>query len=293
MMFSGDPGAVLAQLFFAVVDAFALTVLVFLRRRFGERFFNLSRFGMGVGILAFLIMLRSLAGALLGALPMFMGMFGVPPLLGFLAGPMLAPHRYAPPPHALFDAASALYWAFILVGGAQLIAVWLRSWRPGDSVPVHSKSAGEPLLSFGGRINHWLTIIFLEPIAVMLLGFFLHACDETLPFTYFVVLALFLAASATHQYRLYRDDMLDEQDARILAGFYAAQMKHVAAGNKPTMRLGKLFMPFVLPRGQKLQLEVLRNWAARHHAAANDTEPVTTAEARASEQTPPAPPDAA
>jgi hypothetical protein len=280
MMFSGDPGAVAAQFIFAVVDAFALTVLVFLRKGFGERFYTVFKFGMGLSILAFLIALRSLAGALLGALPMVMGMFGVPPLIGMLAGPMLSPPHHAEP-HALFDAASLLYWAFLLVGFGQLVIVWLRSWNIGHWAPVHSKSAGEPLLTFGGRVNHWLAIIILEPLAVLLLGQILQACDPSVPFTYFVVLALFIAASATHQYRLYRDDLLDEQDARLLAGFYSETAKRVAAGGKATSKLGGFFFPLLLPKKPEAQVDMLRQWAKRHHEAAAGDEPP-----------PPAPPPA-
>jgi hypothetical protein len=272
MMFSGDPGAVVAQFLFAAVDAFALTVLVFLRRGFGERFYTVTKFGMAVGILAFLITLRSLAGAMLGVLPMFMGMFGVPPLLGMLAGPMLA-GRHQAEPQALFDGASFLYWAFVLVGFAQLVIVWLRSWNIGNWAPVHSKSAGEPLLTLGGRVNHWLAIIVLEPLAVLLLGQILHACDPSVPFTYFVVLALFIAASATHQYRLYKDDLLDEQDARLLAGFYAETAKRVSAGEKPASKLGGFFFPLLLPRKPEAQVDMLRQWAKRHHDAASPEEP--------------------
>jgi hypothetical protein len=228
---------------------------------------------MGVGILAFLITLRSLAGAMLGVLPMFMGMFGVPPLIGMLAGPMLAGRHHPAEPHALFDAASFLYWAFVLVGFAQLVIVWLRSWNIGNWAPVHSKSAGEPLLTFGGRVNHWLAIIFLEPLAVLLLGQFLHACDPSVPFTYFVVLALFIAASATHQYRLYKDDLLDEQDARLLAGFYAETAKRVSAGGKPASKLGGFFFPLLLPRKPDAQVDMLRQWAKRHHDEAAGEEP--------------------
>src|ERR1019366_1717226 len=264
MMFANDPGAVVAQFMFAAVDAFALTVLVFLRKGFGERFYTVIKFGMGVGILAFLITLRSFAGAMLGVLPMFMGMFGVPPLIGMLAGPMLA-GRHQVEPHALFDAASLLYWAFVLVGFAQLVIVWLRSWNIGNWAPVHSKSAGEPLLTFGGRVNHWLAIIFLEPLAVLLLGQILHACDPSVPTGYFGVLAFFIAASATHQYRLYKDDLLDEQDARLLAGFYAATAKRVSAGGKPTSKLGGFFFPLLLPRKPEAQVDMLRQWAKRHH----------------------------
>src|ERR1019366_2812453 len=282
MMFSGDPGAVAAQFLFAVVDAFALTVLVFLRKGFGERFYTVFKFGMGLGILAFLIMLRSLAGALLGALPMVMGMFGVPPLLGMLAGPMLSPPHPAPEPHALFDAASLLYWAFLLVGFGHLVVGWLRSWNIGHWAPVHSKSAGEPLLTFNGRVNHWLAITVLEPLVVILLGQILHACDPSVPFTYFVVLALFIAASALHQYRLYRDDLLDEQDARLLAGFYAGQAKQVAAGGKPTSKLRGFFFPLLLPKKPAAQVDMLRQWAKRHHEAAAGDEPP-----------PPSPPPAA
>jgi len=286
MMFANDPGAVVVQLIFGAVDAFALTVLVFFRKGFGERFYTVFKFGMGVAILSLLMGLRALAQGLAGLLPLVMGMaggmMGVPPVLGMLAGGSRMMNRAPPPPpHALFDAANLLYWAFILVGGAQLIFVWLRSWRIGDAMPVHSKSTGEPLLSFGGRVNHWLAVIFLEPVAILLLGRVLVACDPNMPYAYFVVLALFIQASALHQWRLYRDDMLDEQDARLLAGFYSAQAKHVEAGGKPLAKIAGFFMPLVLPKKPALQLDVLRQWAKRHQDGATDEPP------------PPAPPPAA
>jgi hypothetical protein len=122
-------------------------------------------------------------------------------------------------------------------------------------------------------VNHWLAIIVLEPLAVLLLGQILHACDGSVPFFYFVVLALFIAASATHQFRLYRDDLLDEMDARLLAGFYAGQAKQVAAGGKPTSKLGGFFFPLMLPKKPEAQVNMLRQWAKRHHEAAAGDEP--------------------
>jgi hypothetical protein len=291
MMFANDPGAIVAQFLFGAVDAFALTILVFLRRGFGERFYTVLKFGMGLGILSFLMALRSFAGALLGVLPMVMTVFGVPPLIGMLAGPLLAqPHHHEP--RALFDAAGLLYWGFVIVGGGQLAAVWLRSWRLGEGVHVHSKSTGESLLSFGGRVNHWIATIILEPFVVLLLGQLLHACDPTVPTTYFAVLAFFIGASALHQYRLYRDAYLDELDSRLLAGFYSEQAKRVEAGRKPAFKLGSFFFPLILPRKPAMQVDMLREWARRHQEGGADSAEVRAA-SMADEPPPSAPPAAA
>jgi hypothetical protein len=307
MMFATDPGAVVVQLLMSGIDAFALTVLVFFRKDFGERFLTLAKYMMGVGILSFLMGVRALAHAAAGMLPMVMGMaggigasmLGVPPVLGgLLAGPGMMmgrpqPHvpMGPPPPHALFDAAHFLYWAFIIVGGLQLVLVMLRSWGIGNATPVYSRSTGEPLLSFGGRINHWLAVIILEPLAVLMLGQLLKACDPNVPYAYFVVLALFIQASSLHQFHLYRSDMLDEQDARLLASFYTAQAKNVAEGKKPTSKLGGFFMPLLLPKKPALQLEVLRQWAKRHQdSPREDTVSREDAGPRDEVTTPPPPP---
>jgi hypothetical protein len=287
MFSANDPGAVVAQLIFSLVDAFALTILVFFRKNFGERFLTVFKFGMAVGILAFLMGLRSLVAVLIGALPLFMGMFGISPFLGMLAAPMLS-HRHAEP-QALFDAAKLLYYAFIFVGGGHLVAMWLRSWRIGDKVPVLSRSTGEPLLTFNGRLNYWLVVLALEPLCVLLLGQILNACDPRLPYAYFVVLALFIQASAFHQYRLYKSDLLDQQDARLMAGFYTEQAKRVAAGGKPAWKLGGLFMPLMLPRKPAMQVDVLRQWASQYRAEA---EPVALPSS-SEEASPPPPPQQA
>jgi hypothetical protein len=108
---------------------------------------------------------------------------------------MLSPHHAEP--QALFDAAKLLYWAFIFVGGGHLVAIWLRSWRIGNAAPVHSRSIGEPLLTFNGRINYWLVVLVLEPLAILLLGQILHACDPRVPYAYFVCQALWRPRCAT------------------------------------------------------------------------------------------------
>lgn len=41
------PAQVVAQLIFSLVDAFALTILVFFRKGFGERFYTVFKFGLG------------------------------------------------------------------------------------------------------------------------------------------------------------------------------------------------------------------------------------------------------
>jgi len=266
MMFANDPGAVVTHIIFSAIDAMALTALVFLRKQFGERFYTIFKFGLAVSLLTFLMGLREMAAGLMqGAAFLYGGPLAMMATRGMMSGPARKT--------ALFDATHLFYDAFLVVGGIQLVLVLLRSWRIGTTVPVHSKSCGQPLLSFGGRVNHWIATIFLEPIAVLFAGYVLRLCDGNLPTSYFTVLAIFLAISATHQWRLCRDDMLDEQDARLTAGFYADQVKHVAAGNKPSMLLGRIFLPFVVPRAPKLQLDVLRNWATRYREAANDTAP--------------------
>ncbi len=279
MMFANDPGAVVAHVIFSLIDAMALTALVFLRKQFGERFYTIFKYGLAVSLLSFLMGVRAVGASLVqGAAFLYGGPLAAMAANAAMSGP--------PPQRALFDATHLFYGAFLIVGGVQLVLVLLRSWRIGNGAPVHSKSTGQPLLSFGGRVNHWIATIFLEPLAVVLAGHVLRFFDPNLSESYFMVLAVFLGISAVHQWRLCRDDMLDEQDARILAGFYADQVKHVAAGNKPSMLLGRIFMPFVVPRTPKLQLDVLRNWALRYREAANDTKPEPAAASAASEQTP-------
>ncbi len=270
-----DPGAMVAQLFFAIVDAFAQTVLVFTRRRFGERFFTPIRFAMSLGILWTLITLKSMSGWLLGLLPFLLPMMGMSPLWSLLAGPLLArPH--GPPVHPLFDAANLLYWGFVIAGSGHLIAVFRRSWKIGDVEPVFSRSTGEPLLMLGGRVPYFVATIVLEPLAVIVLGELLHACDGTMPTAYFDMLAVFLNASALHQYRLYKDDLLDQQDAQLMAGFMTEQYKRVSAGEKPTSKLlGRFFRPLMLPRQPAMQVDVLRQWAKQHQEAAGLDTPGT------------------
>lgn len=288
---ANDPGAVIAQVFFAIIDGMGITVLVFMRRRFGERFFTPLKFVIGVMILATLIALKSMAGMLAGILPMLLPMmFGMNPMIGLLAGPLLA-RPQAPPIHPLFDAANLLYWAFIVVGVGHLVAVFRRSWKIGDVQPVFSRSTGEPLLMLSGRVPYFVATILLEPVAILLLGEILRACDPRIPYGYFWMLAVFLSTSALHQFRLFKDDQLDQQDAQLMAGFFTEQVKRVSAGQKPNSNmLGRFFRPLLLPRQPAMQVDVLRQWARQHQEAAGLDELPAASD---NKPPPPAPPPAA
>jgi hypothetical protein len=295
LMFASDPGVVIAQFVFSVVDAAALTTLVFFRKDFGERFLTVFKYGLGIAILTFLLALRAIASTLLGGLAMLMG----GPLIGMMAGGMLqnqAAVRAAH--HGLFDAANLLYWGFVLVGGYQLATVLYHSYFPGDRVPTHSKSTGTPLLSFGNRVNHALTTIFIEPLAVLFLGELLTLCDPQLPYAYFICVALLLQASAVHQWRLARDEQLDEQDARILSGFYArsTDAKHVMAGGGAVSQLRAFLVSLMLRRKPALPMEQMRLWTASHRGALPGTPAPTAPSSGTStttEEPPPPPPQAA
>ena len=285
---ANDPGAVVAQLFFIIIDAATFPVLVFMRRGFGERFFTPFKFATGVGILWTLIELKSLSGWLLGLLPFLLPMMGMSPLWALLVGPLLArPH--GPEPQPLFDAASLLYWAFVVAGLGHLVAVFRRSWKIGDVEPVFSRSTGEPLLMFGSRVPYFVATIVLEPLAVLLLGEILNACDPRVPSAYFDMLAVFLNASALHQYRLFKDDLLEQQDAQLMAGFMTEQFKRVSSGQKPTSKLlGRFFRPLMLPRQPAMQVDVLRQWAKQHQEAAGlDASPAAQAASGDEPQPPP------
>jgi hypothetical protein len=208
-------------------------------------------------------------GGLMGALPLVFGMFGVPPMLGYAARGMLAsaPHR-AP----LFDGANLLYHAFLIVGGIQLACVMYRSYFPGNGVPVHSRSTGESLLTFGGRINHHIATIFLEPAAVMALGYTLVKCDPTLPISYFGMLALFIQMSALHQYRLYRDDVLDTRDAQLVAGTYARQLRDAPPRTHLVVWLAMALWR-ALPLRPAPQTNTLSSWAREQHATLGQVVP--------------------
>jgi hypothetical protein len=260
-MFANDPGAVVADIIISGIDAAALTVLVFTRRSFGERFFTPAKYVLGLIILSFVVGMRDLAHDLA------MGLAGLPFFIPVPRMQIVQP--------GLIDAARLFRLAYMLAGAIHLALGWLRSWR--GTVPVYSKSTGEPLLTFNGRIGYWLTTTLLEPIAILIGGSALTTLDPSLSMTYFVVLAIFLAISAQHQRRLARDEMLDQQDARILAGFYAAQAKNVANGGRPTPKLGGVFLPLVLPSTPGAQVNMLRQWASRYRDEAAESAPANTA----------------
>jgi|SRR5579883_1140410 len=288
---ANDPGAVVAQIFFAIIDTMGLTVLVFMRRDFGERFFTPLKYVMGIAILASLIAFNSMAGMLMGFLPLILpAMLGMNPMIGLLAGPLLASHsHHGPAIHPLFDAASLLYHGFMIAGLIHLAMVFRRSWKIGNVQPVFSRSTGEPLLMLGGRVPYFIATIILEPVAVLLAGDILHWCDPRIPYGYFWMLAVFLSTSALHQYRLYKDDLLDQQDAQLMAGFFTEQVKRVSTGQKPTSNLlGRFFRPLLLPRQSGMQVDVLRQWAKQHQEAAG-VEALPAAPA-ASDTEPPHPP---
>jgi hypothetical protein len=270
IMFATDPGAVAVQIILSTVDAFALTMLVFFRKEFGERVLTPFRYALGISILTFVMAVRAVSGTIFSGLGMLFG----GPLMGMMTSSMMRPPPGQQVHTGLFDGAVMLYWAYIIWGGFQLALVFYRSYRAGKGArPVYSKSMGESRLTFNGRVNHWVATILLEPLAVISLGYVLVLCDPSLPVSYFIVLAVFIQLSAIHQYRLYRDDLLDTRDAQLLAGFYAEQANHIAAGQKPLARLAGVFLPLMLPRKPEAQVDVLRRWAKEHaQAAANDEE---------------------
>lgn len=108
------------------------------------------------------------------------------------------------------------------------------------------------------------------------------------------MLAVFLSTSALHQYRLYKDDLLDQQDAQLMAGFFTEQVKRVSTGQKPRSNLlGRFFRPLLLPRQSAMQADVLRQWAKQHQEAAGfDALPAAPA-ARSNDSPQPPPQQAA
>ncbi len=246
-MFATDPGTVIAQGFFSLVDSFGLTGLVFLRRGFGERFLTPFKYGLGIAILTFLMALRAMATSLLGGLAMLFG----GPLMGMMAGSMLQSQEAGRAAHrGLFDAADVLYWAFILCGGfpARPRPVpLLLAWSDYRFIPRAWGNLCSPSVE---RISHGLTTIVVEPTGGSASGAGADClrpqyADVAFPWSWGCSFKL----SAIHQWRSARDERLDEVDARIVAGFLRrASEAGVVEAHNPDLERALLGSPTPAPR---------------------------------------------
>ena len=297
-----NPEMLFTVLFYMVLDAFALTMLVFFRQRFGERFLTPVHYIAGIvlaGSLAFgAAMADTGAGAARIVQHATSGQANQPAHGQRAAGmededtpqasATAAPEKTLRERLADSVGASAIagYFlaAFAAVGALRMLGIVLRRWR--DAPPVHSMSMGEPYLHAVLRLPYWLAVIVAEPLLVCLFGALLAALVAPVTGLYFNVLAVFLHLSAMHQWRLHRDALLDDQDQRIEAEAYSGQAKHLARHGKPARKPGGHFFPMVLPRKQTDQLAMLRRFAAqyRDEPAPLQTTPPPTPDAVAEEE---------
>jgi len=261
-----DPGAAVLQLIFALVDAFALTMLVWFRRRFGERFYTSIHYVLGLLILGGALAAANINDA------------ATHRAAGTVLGQFLNPHQR---PDAVATAQTAdgvvkfLLYGFAILGGVHLAyGIWNGTFRR-NPTPILSTSTGDPWLMLLPplRNRYWLTVCVAEPLLLNIIGSIVAGFTTPHVVLYFWAATLLMLVSATHQYKLHRDEMLDEQDNRILAGFYTAQAEHVAAGGVPTPSLAGIFRPLVLPRPRALQVDMLRQWAKQHQERAADAAP--------------------
>lgn len=184
---------------------------------------------------------------------------------------------------------------FLFVCGAQLAFIYwgslfrFRLWpldkfipalaRLGNRLrenPLHSRMPGEPLLHFlTFRKSYWFTVLVLEPVLLVLLGFYLqNHLYRTLTGLFFFVAAGYLALLALVAYRAQQAQILNLQDARIEALAFAAQAAELEQGKQPTARASGRFFPAVSVPDTAIGARLLRRMAERNRDLLDDPAPV-------------------
>jgi hypothetical protein len=150
-----------------VLGWFTITVVTFLRRDFGERYYTQMKFMIGLMVLGFFYVVNKIGSGIAG-----------------MVSPTPEPQvhwfeRTPPPPPPSTDSLlstlslSGMTWVillYLLIGGYHFFCIW---WRNGTQRPLHSADHGKS----------WLVIIgaFIMPIPNFFLGLIVRFYALTLP----------------------------------------------------------------------------------------------------------------
>lgn len=322
------PYWILVQLRRLLLQAFtapAASVLVFLRIGFGQRALSPLHLVIGVaalGAFAQFIEPQDIANARDARAPTAQHL----PAATFPGLPQSRPLPSEPPaaagktdaeaPHPAMLAKSfddtpyMRYYAlaFTLVCSAQLAFIYwgsllaFRLWpfdriipglaRQGDyfrAHPMHSRMQGEPVLYvLMFRRKYWLTVIVLEPLLLLVVGYYFQLqLARPLSGVFFYVCAFYLHVLALGAYRVQQAEMLDLQDARIEAEAYASLAEQLEQGRKPTARSTGRFFPFVSPQDPQHGVTMLRRLAQRNRDMAEASTPERAATCQPQAPAPP------
>lgn len=245
-----------------VLRWFAITVEVFLRRDFGERYLTRTKFVMGLLVLLVLNLFGKLSSGFGSAMQSFR-----PPVFDPEQGIWVQP----PPESAPFDLGiSAIYVVlllYLILGGYHTFRIW---WRNGTGRPLHSYDHGltwlEPVgvmvlgvpnfiiglfvklyaLMLPVHERAWLASAlpflrdartfaerFLEPLTLFLLAILFSSLGVSMVPTWLFVstLAIFLLTTIRHE--MERNQVLDVQDRRIESEY----MKDAMSGDTESLRV--------------------------------------------------------
>jgi len=182
----------------------SVTVEVFIRRDFGERYLNLLR------VLSALILMRT-----------FMGLYWLRSATLSYVPEVLRPD-IAP--------TFVLNWfqvAFVAMALLHILFIFIRNRQ---NVLWHSQSFGMSFLSFL-PINDWVLYRYIEPVVCYGVGYWLHAYDPLLGgWIRWSSMALFLSNNLA--YNNSRGRLLDIVDSQIESSFYQKMRSGEKVGSK-------------------------------------------------------------
>lgn len=177
-----------------VLGWISLTLEVFLRKGFGERYFSLMRVAM--------------ANAVMLAVAFVLGLLnGIAPDAGY----------YSPEPLAIIAV------GFNVAAIFHLIWMWIRRWR---NIPWHTRSFGENWLAFLFWRWDWTFYRFIEPVACFAVGYFLvKTMEEPIMGGWICLAAVALLMKNNISYYIQLERMWDFTDAQIEAANQQAAMR--------------------------------------------------------------------
>lgn len=256
-----------------ILGWFTVTIEVFLRRDFGERYFNKMNFLAGFFILGFWAIIVGGISAAFSKISLTgrAGMYG--DSASALGG---------------FSSAMLLMWlAYILLGAFHFTRIW---WRNRTNNPLHSLDPGRsnvlwlgqlligvvnviaaiPVKLFAltlseedkGKLNHLLPMItdsqafterFLEPVLVWFLGFIFMSMGAGVLGLWLVFCAVALSVYTNYRYEAERHQFLDIRD-QILEAQY---MPEALAGVSDTIRLPNAIKETVRQTAEQISPEVM------------------------------------
>lgn len=205
-----------------ILSWWAVSLEVFIRRDFGERYFSFTRLFMG-----FTVMATTASGFQLGAM-------NSPSLLERYGG------------YAFFQ---VLYFGYAI---AALIHWGFIQWRAFRGIPWYSMSFGRSwlsLLPFANKVDDWVLYRWVEPGIFIVLGYIMTKFNGTASAGWWILIAaiaLFLKNRIAYGHA--RNLELDSLDAEIIAENIIASRR--GAPTKDTSGFKAVRLPFALDKNR-------------------------------------------